>query len=336
MKPLRLLVAVALFGALGTAVATAQTVVVRHAPAGQTIELFLNATKVATATVPAQGDTTLPLNLRVNHAGKTEIEANIFVDVCDSIRRVIVVERGEPAAAQEPGCDRRDITGLYEVRRVNTLVMDLGGANPTMMLIKGKYSPEASMHWSESPKGIVLFGGIGRSDLRDAVAISCGDASDCNGNKAGTAYGGGVTIWVTPFLGAEGGYYKLPSATARGTGSNFSFNSSLDPQVVTVAGRIGIPIHAVRISGQIGANFHDAILKTQETINGASQNFEIETRGWGWMWGAGMEIWAASRFAIYADVGFASMKGTPTGGGEAQFTDRLRFVAIGARVAVWK
>src|SRR4051794_19986954 len=98
MKSLRLLVAAALFGVLGTGVATAQTVIVQHAPAGETIELFLNATKVATATVPAEGDTTLPLDLRGHNAARAEIEANIFIDVCDKLRRVIVVERGEPAA----------------------------------------------------------------------------------------------------------------------------------------------------------------------------------------------------------------------------------------------
>lgn len=135
-KPMRLLVAAAVLVITGSGVAAAQTVMVRNAPPGETVEVFLNATKVATSSVPANGETTLPLNLHENNAGKLEIDANIFIDVCDKIRRIIVVERGQPAATQEPGCERRDIPGLYWVRRVNTLVVDIGGANPTMMLVK--------------------------------------------------------------------------------------------------------------------------------------------------------------------------------------------------------
>src|SRR6185503_21042156 len=107
----RLLVAAALLMAIGSSKAGAQTVLVRHVPEGETVEVFLNATKVATAVVDASGDTRLPLNLRENNAGKTEIDANIFIDVCDKIRRIIVVERGQPAATQEPACERRDIPG---------------------------------------------------------------------------------------------------------------------------------------------------------------------------------------------------------------------------------
>ena len=117
MNSLRPLVAAALLMAIGTSKAAAQTVMVRHVPAGETVEVFLNATKVATAVVEASGDTSLPLNLRDNNATKTELEANIFIDVCDKVRRVIVVERGQPAATQEPGCDRREISGLYVVSR---------------------------------------------------------------------------------------------------------------------------------------------------------------------------------------------------------------------------
>src|SRR5436190_24107236 len=78
MNSLRPLVAAALLMAIGTSKAAAQTVMVRHVPAGETVEVFLNATKVATAVVEASGDTSLPLNLRDNNATKTELEANIF------------------------------------------------------------------------------------------------------------------------------------------------------------------------------------------------------------------------------------------------------------------
>ncbi len=335
-KPMRLLVAAAVLVITGSGVAAAQTVMVRNAPPGETVEVFLNATKVATSSVPANGETTLPLNLHENNAGKLEIDANIFIDVCDKIRRIIVVERGQPAATQEPGCERRDIPGLYWVRRVNTLVVDIGGANPTMMLVKGSYDPGKTKNWSAAPTGLLAFGGVGRGDYRDAGLISCGTAQTCNADKAGLIFSGGLTFWLSSFLGAEASYIKPSKAKINGSGTNYSFNSTLDTNMLTVGGRVGVPIGPVRISGLIGGDYQDSVLKTKDTINGASQDTEIETRGWGWMWGAGMEIWVSPRIAISIDAGFAALKGVPTGGGEPRLDDRLRYVSGGVRYRIGK
>jgi hypothetical protein len=335
MKPLRLLVAAAALNVtIGAAVATAQTVIVRKVPAGDTIELFLNTSKVATATVDANGDATLPLNLRETNAGKTDIDANVFVEACDKLRRVLVVERGQPAAAPQAGCDRREILGLYVVRRDNTLVVDAGGANPTMMMVKGSYGLGPEKPGPRAPKGLVLFGGGGLADFRDAVAISCGTASPCDGKNAGLTYVAGATVWLTRFLAAEGTYIKPRNATASGSGTDYNFNSTLDAQVITITGRIGIPAGPVRLSGFAGTNYHDALLTTKETIKDQSQTMEVETRGWGWVFGAGLEIWTAPAFALYADAGIAGLRGVPVGGGEVRFNDRLRYVTIGARVRI--
>lgn len=337
MNPLRLLVAAALLMAIGSGKASAQTVMVRHVPAGETVEVFLNATKVATAVVDASGgDTRLPLNLRENNAGKTDIDANVFIDVCDKIRKVIVVERGQPAATQEPGCERREILGLYLVRRDNTLVVDLGGANPTMMLIKGSYDPNRAKTWSASPTGLVVFGGVGRADLRDAVLISCGNAPTCDGHDAGFSYTAGFDLWLKPWVAGTASYFRPPKVTANGSGSNYSFDSTLESNVLIVGGRLGIPIGPVRISGLIGTTFQDSTLTTQETINNASQSFLVETRGWGWIWGPGLEIWTTSWLAIYGEANFGKLKGTPTTGGEVVFDDRLRQFTVGGRVKIGK
>ncbi len=336
MNPMRLLVAAALLIAIGSGKASAQTVMVRHVPAGETVEVFLNATKVGTAAVDATGDTRLPLNLRENNAGKIEIDANVFIDVCDKIRKVIVVERGQPPATQEPGCERREILGLYLVRRDNTLVVDLGGANPTMMLIKGSYDPNRAKNWSASPTGLVLFGGVGRADLRDAVLISCGNVPTCEGHDAGFSYTAGFDVWVKPWLAGTASYFRPPKVTANGSGSNFSFDRTLEPNVLIFSGRLGIPIGPVRITGLIGTTFQDSTLTTHETINGASQNFLIETRGWGWTAGPGLEIWTSSWLAIYGEAGFGKLKGTPTTGGEVLFDDRLRHITVGGRVKIGK
>jgi hypothetical protein len=332
-KPLRLLVAAAALNVtIGAGAAAAQTVLVRHAKPGETIELMLNATKVATATTDAAGDATLPLDLRGSNAGKTEIDANIFIDACDQLHRVIVAERGQPIAAQQPGCERREITGLYWVRRVNTLVVDVGGPNPTMMLIKGEYGLEPERTWGV-PAGLVVFGGGGLTKFRDAVLILCGTASSC-GKDTGFAYTAGATLWLKRYVGVEGSYMKPRKTTASGSGDTYSFNSELDVDVVTVAGALGVPIGPVRLYGKGGTNYHFGTSTTKETINSLSQTFEVKTRGWGWLFGAGMEIWIAPAVALYADAGFAGVKGAAVGGGEARLDDRLRFLMFGARVRI--
>ena len=332
----RLLVAAALLMAIGSSNASAQTVMVRHVPVGETVEVFLNATKVANAVVDASGDTILPLNLRENNAGKIEVDANVFIDVCDKIRKVIVVERGQPAATQEPGCDRREISGLYLVTRDHTLVVDLGGANPTMMLIKGSYDPNRPRSWTASPTGLVLFGGAGRADVRDAVLISCGNAPTCNGNDAGFSYTAGFDLWLKPWVAGTASYFRPPKISAQGSGSNYSFNSTLEPNVLILGGRLGIPIGPTRITGLIGSTFQDSTLTTHETINNASQDFVVETRGWGWIGAPGLEVWVSSWLAIYGEAAFGTLKGTPTTGGEVLFDDRLRHVTFGGRLHIGK
>lgn len=332
-KALRLLAAAAALNVMtGTGVAVAQTVLVRHAPPAETVELMLNATKVATATSDAAGDTTLPLDLRAHNAGRTEIDANIFIDTCDKLHRVIVVERGQPIAAQEPGCERRDIAGLYWVRRVNTLVIDVGGANPTMMLVKGGYSLEPQRTWG-APAGLVVFGGGGLTSFRDATQIFCGDASSCGGNS-GIAYTAGATLWLKSWLGVEGSYLKPRKPTGSGSGSNYSFDSELDADIATISGIVGIPIGPVRLFGKGGTNFHYAKATTRNTIDGALQTLEVQTQGWGWMFGGGLEVWMAPAVALYADAGFAKLKGPAIGGGEAQLDDRLRYLLFGVRVHI--
>ena len=332
-KSLRLLVvAAALNLVMGAGVASAQTVIVRHAPPAETIDLMLNAAKVATATSDAAGDATLPLDLRTNNAAKTDIDANVFIDTCDKVHRIIVVERGQPIATQEPGCERREIAGLYAVTRVNTLVVDLGGANPTMMLIKGKYSLQPQLAWGP-PAGLVLFGGAGFTSFRDAALIFCGTATPCGKNES-IGYTAGGTLWVKRWLGVEGSYMKPRKVTATGSGDKYTFDSELDVNMATVAGVVGVPIGPVRLFGKGGGNFQYGKSTTTNTINNATQSFVVETQGWGWLFGGGLEVWMNPIFAIYADAGFASLRGDPNGGGEARFEDRLRYITVGARVRI--
>ena len=333
IKPWRLLVAAALNVTVGVGAVAAQSVLVRQVPPGETIELVLNATKVATATADASGEATLPLDLQKN-IGKTEIDANIFLDVCDKLYRVIVVERTKLPDPQQPGCARRDIPGLYWVRQVNTLVVDVGGPTPKLLLIKGPYTVEVPHTWTQAPAGLVVFGGGGFLTFRDAAAIFCGSVTSCSGKDRQLAYTGGATFWITPFLGAEASYLRPRKVTAQGSGDTFRFDSSLDTQIVTVAGKVGVPIGPVRLYGQAGMNYHQATSLTTETIDTVAQTLQLKTKGWGWLFGGGGEVWLAGSFALYGELGFAAIKGPNEAGGEGRIDDRVHYIVGGARVRI--
>jgi Outer membrane protein beta-barrel domain len=321
---------------LGAGVAAAQTVIVRKAPPGTRVEVAVDAATIASANVDQAGDAKLSIDLPAA-AGKPEIEANVYVDLCDTVRRVVIVERVRLPPPADPSCTRRQIPGVFGVRRVNTLVVDVGAANPTMLLIRGSYSldPDAPMRaWTPSLTGLVVFGGGEFGTFRDARTLACGNVTPCGGNDSGLGYTAGATYWFSRFVGAEGSYVKPGKVTASGSGGTFNFDSSLDVQLVTVAGKIGVPAGPVKLYGQVGANYHQATSRTAQTIGGASQTLEFKTDGWGLFFGGGIDAWIASRFALYAEANLASLKGNDAGGGEPQIDDRLRFLTVGVRIRI--
>ena len=60
------------------------------------------------------------------------MDSRIYVDSCANIRRVHIVERNLIVPPAQDGCNRTEITGLYLVRRENTLVVNVAGALPTL------------------------------------------------------------------------------------------------------------------------------------------------------------------------------------------------------------
>jgi hypothetical protein len=331
-----LAVAAALILTAGAGGAAAQTVMVRHAPPGVSVELLLNDAVVGTGTSSPEGD--LTLDLKLPEPG--EMDSNIFVDVCQTSRRVLVVDRNKRAPVPPSGCDRREISGIFWVRRINTLVVDVGGTQPSMLLVRGKYVPPAPVeegHEGESapkrpsPTGFTLFGGSGLSSFRDALLIACGNAAGCDGNQGGFGYSFGGTYWITRWLGAEAGYLKPRSVKAAG-GDTFHFDSTFDVDVFTAVAKVGIPAGPVRVYGIGGGNFHQSTLTLNETIDAASQSFLQKTHGWGWIAGGGLEVWATPKVALYGEVTMSKIKGAAEDGGEGLVDDRLRFLGFGVRV----
>jgi len=326
--------------------ATAQKVIVTKAPVGATIELVLNTATVASGTADAEGNETLALDISKN-VNKAETDASIYVDVCgDKVRRVIVVERVRQPPQPEAGCDRRQIIGLFLIRSVSTLIIDVGGPNPTVLLRQGPFSLRRVIHWTP-PTGLVLFGGGVFGTFSNAEDIACGNVA-CSPDNTGFGYTAGVEYWITPFISAEASYLKPSDATAEASNDQFRFNSELDLHALTVAGKIGVPVRRARVYGKVGGVYQQSKFKTTqtfedttitvddvtETIEGGTQQLELETKGWSWFFGGGVEIWVRPAFAIFGEAGRAVLKGE-TDDEEGSLDERLTYVLFGARVRIF-
>jgi len=353
LRPLTLAAAFTVIGAMG--VATAQTVVVTKAPPGATLELVLNAATIGTAKAGADGIGTIPVDLS-QHGGKSEIDARIFVDVCEMSRRVMLLESGFEPPTPGANCSRRPIFGVFLVRGVTTLVVETAAAAPAVWIRQGPapatwLNPELASASGKSvpefllPKGLVLFGGGGIAKYANAVSVSCGTDPDCNGKNLRVAGRVGGEFWISRFFAASFSYLKPLNAATAGSGTGYSFTSTLTPHIATLTGKVGLPVGRARIYGEAGANYHWATLITTETIAdttvtvdgvtqtvvGGTQTFELKTAGWGWMFGGGVEVWLKRSLAMYGEFGYARLKGTPTGGGEGVLDDRVTFVVAGLR-----
>ena len=319
---------------LGAGVAAAQTVVVRKAPPGTPVEVVVNATPVGSANVDPNGDAKLVFDLAAA-AGKPEIDANVFVDTCDTSRRVVIIERDRLPAPAEAGCVRRQISGVFWVRKVNTIVIDVSGVNPTLLLVVGWYSLDPDK--PDRPRtanlgGLVVFGGGEFGSFSAARDLACGNVTPCGGHDSGLGYTAGATYWFGRFIAAEASYMKPGKVTANGSGEGHSFDSSLDTKMLMIVGKIGVPIGPVKLYGLGGLNYHEALSRTTQTIDGASQTSEHQTQGWGTLFGGGLDAWIASRIGLYFEGGFAEAQGRPIAGGELEIDDTMKYVVVGVRV----
>lgn len=327
--------------------AAAQTVKVRQAPPGATIEVVYNGTRVATTAADDRGavDVALPAG-----SGATgDIDANIFVDECGTRRRVVIGIHGTAAAPQEPNCVRREIQGVFLVRPASTLVVNMSAPSPSLLLRQGAFDPDAPpREWAAAPTGLVLSGGGGFTFLGNTGLLACGTAASCNNDTSGLGYAAGVTYWFTRNVAAEVGFLKPGNMKAEGSGGNYRFTSTLETEVITVGGRVGFPVGPLRIYGKAGADYHWATFSTEqtvdaatitvgdvtETIPGGTQTLAFETKGWDWVFGGGLELWLNRHFAAYTEFGRAGIKGDPVEDVEAAIEDRAFYIVVGASVRI--
>ena len=343
-SPLRLLgLAAALNVSLGLGTAAAQRVMVRHLPPGTAVEVVVNGAVAGNATVDASGDVTVPFTVPEKD-GKAEMDANVFVDACDKMRRVVIVEATRPAPPVAEGCDRREISGLYWVRRANTVVIDLGPANPTLLLISGNYTPPPdpvpgeeptgdSIPHAPLPRGFVMFGGGGITAFRDVLSLNCGSLQNCSGDGSPYAYTFGATYWITRNFGVEGSFLHPQKVKISG-GDGFIFDTTMNVDIWNILGKAGVQAGPTRFYGHGGLSYHQATHVTTETINDAFQKFEVQTEGWSYVFGGGAEIWVKPRIAIFGELDFARLKGKATDDSEFNIDDRARSLLAGIRVHI--
>ena len=154
-----LVIAAALSLGLQAGVATAQTVIARRVLAGSTLELVVNGIKVGTGTPDPVGDVRIPFDVQAQ-TGKPEMDATVHVDECsETLRRVLVADRNQAPPVPEAGCSRKDVIGVFWIKRVTTLVVDTGSPNATVFLRQGPVDLTAkppSAKWDEVPTGLVV------------------------------------------------------------------------------------------------------------------------------------------------------------------------------------
>jgi hypothetical protein len=344
---LRLVGVAALTVAIGPGSAAAQNLIVTGGKPGTTATGQVNTEAATTATADAKGNAKLAVRLP---AGTDETDAHVFVDTCDMRTAVQIVSVGLQPAAAAADCVRHDITGVFVVRKVTTFVVSLEG--PSLHLAQGPapeawYLPaaEAAGPWSV-PRGVVLFGGAGVTNYANAESAACGNVTSCSSDSVSRTVTAGAQLWISRFFGVQVTYARPAEQTNSGSGTGFTFSGTLNAQVVTFTGMLGVPLGHTRLYGLGGVNYHHATSEDTDTINdatalaggvaqtipGGTQTLEHKTEGWNWVAGVGFEAWFTKSFALYIEAQDARLKATDVGSTEGGIDDYIRFAVIGARV----
>jgi len=354
--PWRPLVMLAALNLTVVAAAAAQTVVVTKAPPGSTVELVVNSTLAASATADPAGQARFALTPELR-GGKKESDAYVFVEYCESLRRVILIE---PGMEGFPGgqCPRREVPGAYVIRETTTLVVSVTETAPSVLVRRGKVPPawltdEVDQPLRQKPanapgRGLFGFAGGGIASFGNAALFACG-STECTGSTKPLAFTAGVTFWLNPYIGFEAAYLKPGEVRLDGgVDTLFNYTSGLDTNVLTMVGKAGLPLSYIRIYGFGGATWSRAHWDTLETIDdqtivvdgvettvtGGAQGFDLYTQGWSWVAGAGMEIPISKRIMIFTEGGRAGIRGEDRQGGEGKIDDRVLYFVAGLRVRI--
>ena len=344
-----LVVSVVLHLAIGTTLASAQTVIVRHATPGTTVELVLDATQLGTAKVGIEGTATVAATTTID----VPLDVNVWVDMCNDTQRVILARRGAQLLAAA-ACRRTQIPGLYLVQRITTIVIDVrdtsslrlrqGPAYDTWLQDPGPTTAEASSAPLPPLTGLTLFGGTGRSTTLNFKTQSCGNVA-CSGS-APIPYSAGAVWWFNDFVGAEGRYSYLADETDEAAEDAFRFTTTREGGVVALTGRAGVRAGRLRPFGRAGLGLHRATLTTTQTTNdativvnnveqtipGGAQTLQMRTKGWAPVYGGGLEIWLSPSIGIYGEAQRMGLKGTDDRGSGITVEDTVITAQVGLTI----
>ena len=333
-KSLRLLVVAAALSIAVAVDAAAQTVIVRGAAPGESVEVIVNDAPANSGTVAADGMAQVAANVPMNAEKRAEMDARLYLDACDKLRRILIIDRNQLPPPPQAGCARTEIGGVYWVRQRSTIVVDVSKPIPDVLLRQGSYNPNAPVR-RLAPTGLIAFGGGGLAKLSDAAAIACGDLPDCGDDGFSSAYNLGATLWITRWLGVEGSYLRPSRIVVNGDGGSFTFSNTLDIDIVNVVGKVGVPIGPVRLYGQGGTTYHEATNTLTQTIGEASQTIETNTDGWSYTFGGGLEAWISGRLALYGEAGITKIKGKERLAGVIEIDDQLTHYMLGVRFRIF-
>jgi opacity protein-like surface antigen len=338
-----------------TAAASAQTVMVLRTAPGGAVDVAMNADLVGSATADQQGKASVTLGPGVM-GGRPTMNVRVYVDACDSRRRVVLVEPGAQAIAPE-NCARQDIAGVYRLLPVSTFVVDVSGEAPSVRLRQGPAPGEWFLEEAElalrrsrpdvTPRpGFMFFAAGGLNQSRDAVAIACGNVTDCSGGGTKLTAMGGTTVWFTRFFGIEAAYLKPLAVKSTGKGDYYAFDNNFSTHVVLATAKVGWPLERARPYVMGGINYTWSTSTTEQsvddttvtvdevttTIPGGTQTFELKTKGLGWTVGAGVEIPVTRMWTIYTEAGGYKAKGDDVDGGEGRLDDRMLYWVVGLKL----
>ena len=353
----RLALAAALFLTAGTGVAVAQTVTVRNTPAGAPVEILFDGSVLVSGKADQAGEARLPITLQVTK-GDWESDVRVYVDVCGELHRVGLVDRLSLAPTPGDGCERRDVSGLYVIKAVTNLFVDVGGSRAVVYLRQGPLPKEWMTETPvddrplrlrrPSPTGLVVFGGGGLTTFGAGLGAECGDVSNCTPDRRATTIVAGATAWITRWLAVEGAYVKPTTLKVSGSGSTYRFDSSFESQFITAVGKVGFSFGPFRPYGIGGANYHRSLRRTNQvtdartitvddvatTFPEASQTWATATDGVGWVFGGGAEVWLSSRVGLFGEITRAKMKGKGLDNTEGYIDERTSFFWGGVRVRI--
>jgi hypothetical protein len=322
--------------------ASAQTVTVTKAPPGASIQLVLDTTTVATATADDKGIATLGVDLQ-KQRDKTETDVRLFVDLCGQARRVTLVEAGYQPDQAAPGCIRHEIFGVFYLRPITTLVVNVSAEAQGVWIAQGP----APLRWLGNevaggsaertgsalyvPNGFHIFGGGGFAKYSNAVDVSCGINTTCSGKALRLTGQVGFDYWITSNVAVAAFYLRSTNPATAGSASGYAFTSSLGSNLAVVTGKVGVPFGKTRLYVQGGLTYTWATLTTDETIGSATQTFTLPTRGMSWTVGGGTEFWWRRSMAMYVEVGRVGLKGSSVRGGDGTLNDGAIYTMAGFR-----